>query len=233
MKSGSLVSVVWAVGFLLPAAVAAMPGEASACGMAVHLAPGLESPKQRKTPAVMPKPVLVASAEEALSEGKVAKAATTAVNVFPALKTIKAGTLPLADRALRILAVAAVRANGGLTVGGLAGNTPAERTATLEWAIGTLRDLNAQRINNPSYQTDLGEALSKVPAHQEEALKMLGELSEKDLLTSAEGYAALARLQAEKGDAPAREAAVKRCETMTKDPKVCDVPDAADPGSST
>ena len=91
----------------------------------------------------------------------------------------------------------------------------------------------AQRINNPSYQTDLGEALSKVPAHQEEALKMLGELSEKDLLTSAEGYAALARLQAEKGDAPAREAAVKRCETMTKDPKVCDVPDAADPGSST
>jgi hypothetical protein len=72
-----------------------------------------------------------------------------------------------------------------------------------------------------------------VPSHHEEAVKILGELSDKDLLTSAEGYAALARLRAEKGDAPAREAAVKRCEAMTRNKNVCDVPAAVDASSRT
>jgi hypothetical protein len=219
-------TMVWAVGFLLPVAVAATPGQASACGMAVRLAAPRPDLK-KKAPAETPQPVLVASAEEALSAGKLAKAATTTIQVFPALKSIKAGTLPLADRALRILALAAVRTDGAIDAGGFSGSTPADRAANVRWAIGTLRDLNAQRANNPSYQTDLGEALAHVPAHHDEALALLGGLADKDLLTTAEGYAALARLRAEKGDAPAREAAVKRCETMAKDPKVCDVPGAA------
>jgi hypothetical protein len=219
MKSGSLVRVVWAFGFLLPVAVAAAPGQATACGTAVYRE-------------IDDNAALVAQAETALSQGKHAQAAIKAVKAFPALKIVKPGTLPLADRALRILALASVRSDGGITVGTMKGGTAADRAANLEWSIDTLRTLSAKRGNNPSYQTDLGEALAKVPAHHDEARKILGELAEKDLLTSAEGYAALAHLRAEKGDAAAREAAVKRCEAMTKTPKICETPAAAGAASS-
>jgi hypothetical protein len=224
MKTRTWVSVAAAVGFVLPAAIAGAPGQASACGMAVHLAGPRVAPEKKAPPSPT---MLVASAEDALSQGKLAKAATTTIQAFPALTQVKVGTLPLADRALRILALTTARADGALTIGGLNGTTAGGRAANLEWAIGTLRDLNAHRADNPSYQTDLGEALAKVPAHHDEALTILAGLSDKDLLTSAEGYAALARLEAEKGDADAREAAVKRCEAMTKNAKVCEVPDAA------
>jgi hypothetical protein len=182
-------------------------------------------PKPRPAPRVIEdNPGLIAAAEQALSEGKLARAAVTTVQVFPALKIVRAGQLPLADRALRILALAVVRSEGKLSVGGLQGATAAQRAEAVAWSIDALRRLNAKRINNPSYQTDLGEALSKDPAHHDEALKVLGQLADKDLLTTAEGYAALARLRAAKGDAAARAAAVKRCETMTKTPQICSVP---------
>jgi hypothetical protein len=220
MKSGSLVRVVWAMGFLLPAAVAAAPGDASACGTAVYRV-------------VDDNAQLVSQAEQSLGDGKYGKAAQKAVEAFPALKIVKPGSLPLADRALRILALAAVRSDGGLTVGTMKGKTAAERASNLEWSIDVLRSLSEKRGRNPSFETDLGEALAKVPAHHAEALKILGDLSDKDLLTSAEGYAALARLRAEAGDAAAREAAVKRCETMTKTPAICDVPAPAEVASRT
>ena len=215
MKSGSLVRVVWAMSFLLPAAISAAPGQASACGGEVYRE--IDSNTQN-----------VAQAERALGEGKQGKAAIRAVRAFPALKIIKPGTLPLADRALRILALASVRADGGITVGTMTGRTATDRAANLEWSIDTLRTLTAKRAGNPALQTDLGEALAKVPAHQDEARKILGELADKDLLTTAEGYAALARLRSSKDEATAREALVKRCESMTKTPKICAVPASAD-----
>jgi hypothetical protein len=170
--------------------------------------------------------LLVAHAEQDLSEGKPAKAAANALAAFPALKIVKPGTLPLADRALRILALATVRADGAVDA--------RDRTAALDWSVRVLRELAARRDNNPSYQTDLGEALAKLPSGHAEAAKILGELADKDLLTSAEGYAALARLRAESGDKASRDALVKRCETMTKTPAaVCAVPAVADTGSQT
>lgn len=218
MKSDSLVRVIWAVAFVLPAAIAAAPSQASACGTAVYRE-------------IDNNAALISQAETALSQGKHALAATKAVQAFPALKIVKPGTLPLADRALRILALASTRSDGNVTAGAMKAATAADRTANLEWSIKTLRKLSAKKLNNPAYQTDLGEALARVPAHHEEAMKILGGLSDKDLLTSAEGYAALARLRAEKGDAGARLAAVKRCEAMTKTPKICDAPAAADGAS--
>jgi hypothetical protein len=213
MKSGSLVRVVWAMSFVLPVAIAAAPGAASACGTAVYRE--IDDNSQ-----------LVAQAEQALSDGKLNKAAAKAVQAFPALKIVKPGSVPLADRALRILALASVRSDGGLNLGGFKAKTAGERTTNLEWSVATLRGLNAKRLNNPSYQTDLGEALSKLPGGHEEAKKILGELAAKDLLTSAEGYAALARLRAESGDGTARDEAVKRCAAMSKSPSVCEVPAA-------
>jgi hypothetical protein len=220
MKSGALVRAVCAMAFVLPIAAAAAPGAASACGTAVY--------REIDTSAQ-----LVAKAEQALSDGKYTAAAIRAVQAFPALKMVKPGQLPLADRALRIMALASVRTDGAITPTGAPTKVEADRSADLEWSIGVLRGLNDKRLNNPSYQTDLGEALAKVPAYHAEALKILGELSDKDLLTTAEGYAALARLRAEGGDAAARDAAVARCEAMTKTPRVCTAPAVTAPGGQT
>ena len=213
MKSGSLVRIVWAVAFVAPVALAAAPRSADACGTAVYRE--IDNSSQ-----------LVAAAEQALSEGKLAKAAQKAVQAYPALKIVKPGATPLSDRALRIMALAATRADGGLTIGTMHGTSVAEREANLEWSVETLKKLNEKRANNPSIQTDMAEAMAKVPKYRDEALKILTQLSDKDLLTSAEGYAALARLKAASGDAPGKELAVKRCETMSKTPSNCAVPSA-------
>ncbi len=201
----------------LPVAVAAVvscPRAASACGGEVYYE--RDSNTQ-----------LVAKAEQALSQGKLATAAAKAIQAYPALKIVKPGTLPLADRALRILALASVRAGGAVNAGGFKGGSAGDRAGNLEWSIDVLRGLNARRLNNPSYQTDLAEALARVPAHRAEAAAMLEDLAGRDLLTSAEGYAALARIRAESGDATARDEAVKRCEGMSKTPSLCAVPAVA------
>src|SRR5262249_20888918 len=130
------------------------------------------------------------------------------------------------DRALRILALAAVRTDGALTVGAMRGTTDAEKTQNLEWAVATLRGLNAKRPNNPALQTDLGEALAKSEQNKAEAQKLLGGLADKDLMASAEGYAALARLRQSAGDGAGRDAALKRCATMTTTPGICKAPHA-------
>jgi hypothetical protein len=211
MKSGSMVKIVRAMRFVLPVAVAAAPRAADACGNAVYRE--IDSKSQ-----------LVASAEQALSDGHYARAAAKAVEAFPALKIVKPGDVPLADRALRILALASVRADGGIHANGFKARTAGDRATNLDWSVATLRGLNAKRPNNPSLETDLGEALTKVPGSRDEAKKLLGDLADKDLLTSAEGYAALAGLRAESGDKAARDEAVRRCEAMTKTPRLCAAP---------
>jgi hypothetical protein len=218
MKSGALVRAVWAVSFVVPVAVAAAPGDASACGAAIYREIHREIEDRAQ---------LVAQAEQALSEGRFHKAAAKAIQAYPALKIVKPGELPLADRALRILALASVRSDGGLDVGGFKGRTAGDRATNLDWSVEILRGLNAKRVNNPSYQTDLGEAMAKVPSLHAEAVKLLGDLAAKDLVTTGEGYAALARLRAESGDNQARDEAVKRCEAMSKAPRLCAVPAGA------
>ena len=211
MKSRSLTRVVLALSFVLPAAVSALPTSAKACGGEVYLETN-------------PNTMLVAQAEQLLSQGKLNKAAEKAVQAFPALKIVKVGSTNLSDRALRIMALAASRAEGSVTAGAMKAK---DHEANMAWSVATLKAIDAKRPNNPSIQTDLAEVMSRVPEHKEAALKMLSELSDKDLITSAEGYAALGRLKAAAGDSKAREAAVKRCETMTKSPdQVCVVPAA-------
>jgi hypothetical protein len=66
-----------------------------------------------------------------------------------------------------------------------------------------------------SVQTDLGEALSKLPETRAEALTIPDGLARKDLLTSAQGYPALAELRFAAGDRAGSEEARKRFERMS------------------
>jgi hypothetical protein len=210
---------VGAVALVVPVVVAAIPGDARACGSAVYYSEVRSAPRNAPN-----RSLLISQAEQDLSEGKNQKAAVKALLAFPALKIVKPGTLPLSDRALRTLALASVRAEG----------TSEPSYASLTWSVQVLRALNAQHDNNPSYQSDLGEALAKHPRGREEALMILNHLADKDLLTSAEAYAALARMKAEGGDKEGRDALVKRCEAMTKTPeKVCAVPAVTDAATQT
>jgi CBS domain-containing protein len=183
-------------------------------------------PRLAPPPPVVDRPLLVADAEQALSEGKTASAAARVVAAFPALRRVAPGSLTLADRALRVLALATVRTGGRLQLGGTKVRTDADRTANLEWAAEVLGGLSARRANNPSYQTDHGEALARLPARRAEAERLLGDLADRDLVTSAEGYAALARLRAD-GDEATREALRRRCEVMTRTPALCTTLDTA------
>lgn len=213
MKSGSLVRVVWALGLVLPAAVASVASDARACGTEVYSVVDENAAR-------------ISRAESALGTGKQTQAAVGVVQTFPAIMKTKVGQSPLTDRALRIMALAAVRTDGALSVGkAVQGNTAEEKEQNLLFAIETLRALEKKRANNPSFQTDLAEALSKVPRFKAEALQILEKLAKSDLLPTAQGYATLAQLRSNLGDDAGRDGALKRCTGMTKTPAICVVKD--------
>ncbi|WP_437674025.1 hypothetical protein [Sorangium sp. So ce131] len=202
-------------------------GDAAACGIEFM-------------PAVDHRVMGVAQAEKALRDGQLAAAAGSVIRMFPEIRQISYEKDPLLNRAFRILAVAATRADGALRVsaevprellGAWGGTSAEDRKANVDWSIRALRRLNEQRKNDPGLQTDLGEALARAPEHRGEALKLLGDLAEKDLIASPEAYAALARLRALSGDGAGHDAAASRCEVMAKNPAFCRTSRAGGPES--
>ncbi len=165
----------------------------------------------------------IARAEKALEGSQNNEAARTVLANFAGIRNVTAGANPLETRALRVFTLAVVRSNGVVNEknsGSWSANdwTP---SANLAWAVQSLREIDAKRPNDPTVQADLGEALSKIPSGQDEALKLLGGLAGKDLMGSPFAYAALAKIKGDKGDAAGAEAAVKKCEEMSKVPGVC------------
>jgi hypothetical protein len=203
---------------------AAVASDAHACGFFDYV---------EVRPRVRPKPVPIAANEriatavQRLEEEKLADAGTEVVTAFPTIRTIAVGASPLETRALRVLALAVVRGDGTLAnVRGFSGRGAADRTANLEWATGVLRSISAERRNEPVAQADLGEALAATAGKEEEALAILGDLADRDLVGSAHAYSALARIRASRGDADASRSALSRCELMTRSPTVaCKAPD--------
>jgi hypothetical protein len=168
-------------------------------------------------------------------------AAASVVRMMPYLRHATPGKDPLIGRGLRIVAVAISRANGHLEFGRelpkdlgdeWSGGGEAARHANLEWSIATLRKVAASKKNDPTIESELGEALARVDAHKDVALTLLGSLAERDLLTSPQAYAALASLRGEKGDAAGKLAALQRCQAMTKDAGVCGAPNATPPSTA-
>lgn len=202
MRSWSPLRFLVAVSFVVPVGLTAHLSPAAACGNSVHYE-------------VDPRVQLLSQAEQSLGAGKHKVAAASALQMYPKLRDATAPDTLMA-RAQRIVAMAMVRTEGLLTVGdSFHANTSAERRANLEWAVATLRRMTA-RSSTPSLETDLGEALSKLPESQEEALTLLGKLAKKDLITSPRGYAELAQLRHTAGDKEGRDAALKRYESMTR-----------------
>ena len=210
MDARSFVRLAAAVCFVVPVAMAAQPNEARACGESIAFE-------------VDPNVLLLSQAEGNLSGGKPRAAALDALKVFPKIKSAKPGTSPLLARAQRIVAMSIVRTDGMLTAGKeFQASNADERRANLEWAVSTLRRLSAAKKNTPSAETDLGEALAKLPETAPEALAILDKLARKDLVTSARGYQTLAELRKAAGDDEGHVAALKKYETLAKKTKPAD-----------
>jgi hypothetical protein len=212
MKIAKLVAVAFAVA---PVALAVTYcSDASACGMSIRMDPTPQKP----TPVQE-----IARAEKALEGGQNAVAAKAVLGNFPRIRVATAGQNPLETRALRVFSLTVVRSSGAVNEKSAGVTSPVEWTpnANLEWAVQALREIDAKRPNDPTVQADLGEALSKLPHGQTEALQILQGLAQKDLMGSPYAYAALAKLRSDKGDSAGAEAAIKRCEEMSKSPGVC------------
>jgi hypothetical protein len=210
-----------------PILLAALLGAAAAAGPDAHACGYFNYREVRPAAQARPKPVpvaandRVAAADQRLEEERLAEAGTEVVTAFPTIRRTAVGASPLATRALRILSLAVVRGEGTLRgVPGFAGAREAERNANLDWAVGTLRSIDAARPNDPVTQADLAEALAARTRHEDESLAILADLASRDLVGSAHAYAALARLRASKGETRASRDALVRCELMTRSPAV-------------
>jgi hypothetical protein len=199
------------------------PGDASACGFFDY--------REVRPVRVHPKPVpaddRIAAADQRLDEERLTEAGNEVISAFPSVRTMAAGGSPLESRARRILALAVVRGQGSLrSVRGFAATTPAARGENVDWALGVLRSIDAERRDDPVSRADLAEGLAALGRHEDEAYAILADLTARDLVGSAHAYAALARIRSAHGDAQGARAALQRCELMTRSPStVCKAPD--------
>jgi hypothetical protein len=150
--------------------------------------------------------------------------------MMPHIKTLKAKPGSLVGRAERVLALALSRAHGALPVqsevprevlGAFAGTKDGETAANMQWSIDVLRRQSDKKADDVSLKTDLAEALARVESHRGEARTILEDLAKRDLIASPQGYAALAMLRSQSGDADGQKLALKRCEAMAKDQSTC------------
>jgi hypothetical protein len=172
----------------------------------------------------------VAQAEKALQSGKHLAAAASVIRMMPHIKTLKAKPGTLVGRAERVLAVALSRAEGALPVasevprevlGAWAGAKDGEPASNMAWTIDVLRRQADKKSDDVSLKTDLAEALARVSEHRQEARTILEDLARRDLIASPQGYAALAMLRSQSGDADGQKLALKRCEAMAKTQDAC------------
>lgn len=220
-------------------------------GIVAFLAASMALPTQKSADAcgyaievrVDPTAQAVSSAEKASASGDQKGAVNKLLSVAPDLWRKKVGGSYVGDRALRVAARAVVRSNGDLTPP--RGTIPAKLEAApadahgFDWASKVLEGFAAKTSGEPESMTDLGEALERIPTRRGEAKALLTSLEQKDLITNAFGYAALARIRA--NPAPKAPSFISvplatlehgsllvdlaRCRSLTKSPSICKEPD--------
>lgn len=155
----------------------------------------------------------VLAAEKALAKGDAAKAAKLARRAVPGLDQLPPeGAAELATRAQRTLALAVIRSGGATAVSDdMPGKTAEQQRLNVAWAQLVLHYHAATNADNVVIQVQLAEALASTEPERPQALGILRDLSTRDLMPTASGYALLARLES---DATLRDAALSRCREL-------------------
>ena len=169
-----------------------------------------------------PRVAALAAADAALKDGAYLKAAKLAASAHPNFKN--GDDRPrLASRAIRVLALVTIRTNGLVFERNrLIGGADFVRQKNLEWAVSKLQRRSMHQANAPAPLSDLGEALTRLPERHDEARRILEHLAERQLLTSAQAYAALARLRAASGDALSSAEALNACKRLSRHKHACE-----------
>jgi hypothetical protein len=179
------------------------------------------------------RPRLIPLAEKALEQGRSREAAGIVVRVIPHIRSLKATSAPIVGRAMRVLAVALARGDGALSLqhevpeyalGSWLGKNAKDREGNLRWAVSALSAVADTKKDDPGVETELSEAMARLPEFREQARTRLEKLASKDLIASPEGYATLARLRAQSGDANGEKLALTRCKAMAKSASMCALP---------
>jgi len=172
----------------------------------------------------------VARAEQALSDGRHTAAAGSVIRMIPHIKTLKGKPGSLVARAERVLAVALARSDAKLAVareipreisGTWLGKNEDERRSNIDFSIAVLRRQASQNADDSALRTELAEALALSVEHRGEAREILEELARRDLVSSPEGYRALALLRSAAGDSAGTDLAMRRCEAMSASKATC------------
>jgi predicted Zn-dependent protease len=175
------------------------------------------------------RPMVVGQAEKKIEKGELELAAGMIIRSMPHIKTLNPSKAKIVARAQRVLAVATIRNDGVLPIGDelpqriqstWLGNTAEDQRANLEWAVSSLEKIAESKADDPALQTELAEGLAKL-GKKDEAKTTLETLATKDLISSPEGWAALAELRGTSGDDAGKQAALKRCSAMAKEPEMC------------
>jgi hypothetical protein len=173
----------------------------------------------------------VSQAEKSMAKGDYVAAAGFVVRMMPQIETLQTKNDPLVARAARVLAVSIAHNDGKLGlerevpnefVGHWSGKTEREQDKNLAWSVSALRSELLLKKDDPGISTDLGEALSKQESGRAEARSLLEALAARDLVATPQGYQVLAELRQQRGDEAGQQLALKRCESMTTDAKVCE-----------
>jgi hypothetical protein len=160
----------------------------------------------------------VSRADALLDEGQAREAAAVVESTWARMREARpvASSLPHIADAVRIMALACVRTGGDVPEGnGWSTKTEADRMANVRWGVSRLRMLSSAHPGDAGAKVDLGEALSQSPDTQNEAFTLLEAVDEERLITSAEGFSALARLRMSLGDVDGAFALVAECDSMT------------------
>ncbi len=217
--------ISWLLTLPLLAALGLKASSASACGGEWYPALMEHEPDQR--------PRLIPLAEKALERGHSIEAAGLVIRVIPHIRSLTPKSSPIVERAMRVLAVTLTRHDGALALerevpdyalGSWLGKTEKERSANLQWAVSALRTMADTKKDDPALETELSEAMARLPEYREQARTRLENLATRDLIASPEGYAALAKLRAESGDHAGEGLALTRCKAMAKSAQSCAAP---------